>query len=64
MSISLNLDDEQSARLEERARQLGDEFTVKRFFDEINGAGLIPMSLIRWELSGQADEIIRMAAEN
>ncbi|MFC1640060.1 DUF885 family protein [Gemmatimonadota bacterium] len=48
----------------ERARQLGDEFTVKRFFDEINGAGLIPMSLIRWELSGQADEIIRLAGEN
>ena len=47
--------------LAERARQLGDEFTVKRFFDEINGAGLIPMSLIRWELSGQMDEIIDMA---
>jgi hypothetical protein len=45
----------------ERARQLGEQFTVKRFFDEINGAGLIPMSLIRWELSGQADEIFRMA---
>ena len=46
--------------LAERAKHLGDEFTVKRFFDEINGSGLIPMSLIRWELSGQADEILEM----
>ena len=48
----------------ERARQLGENFTVKRFFDEINGAGLIPMSLIRWELSGEADEVIRMAGKH
>ena len=47
--------------LAERTLQLGDDFTVKRFLDEINSCGLIPMSLIRWELSGQADEIVEMA---
>jgi hypothetical protein len=30
--------------------------------DEFNAAGVIPVSLIRWELTGQADEINRMAA--
>ena len=48
----------------ERAMQLGGDFTVQRFFDEINDSGLIPMSLIRWELGGQADEIIAMAGSN
>ncbi len=48
----------------ERARQLGDEFTIKRFFDEINSSGLIPMSLIRWELSGEVDEIIAMTGSH
>jgi len=45
----------------ERANELGDDFTIKRFLDEINGSGLIPMSLIRWELSGEVDEILAMA---
>lgn len=46
--------------LEERARQLGDAFMTRRFMDEFNATGLIPMSLIRWELTGNADEIISM----
>jgi len=46
--------------LAERARQLGDDFTLKRFMDELNGAGVIPVSLIRWELTGLDDEILRM----
>ena len=46
--------------LGERARQLGTEFTLKRFMDELNGAGMIPMSLIRWELTGQNDELMAM----
>ncbi len=40
-----------------RARQLGDGFTLKRFLDELNGAGLIPISLIRWELAGERSEV-------
>jgi len=44
----------------ERARQLGDRFTMKRFMDEVNAAGVIPVSLIRWELTGLDDEISSM----
>ena len=38
--------------IKDRAQQLGDSFTLRTFFDELNGAGLIPMSLIRWQLTG------------
>jgi hypothetical protein len=40
-----------------RARQLGEEFTLKRFMDEMNESGLIPVSLIRWERTGLNDQI-------
>jgi uncharacterized protein DUF885 len=50
--------------LDERAKQLGDAYTTKRFMDEFNAAGLIPMSLIRWELTGNSDEIVAMTANN
>ena len=47
--------------LSERKRQLGESFTMKRLMDEFNAAGLIPASLLRWELTGrQPDEIRRM----
>lgn len=46
----------------DRARELGDAFTLKRFLDEFTRSGLIPVSLIRWELTGQDDEIKRMAS--
>ena len=49
------------AMMADRVRQLGEQFTVKRFMDEFNAAGLIPASLVRWELTGQADEIARLA---
>jgi hypothetical protein len=39
--------------IKDRATQLGDAFTMRRFFDEFNGAGVIPVSLIRWQLTGQ-----------
>jgi len=45
-----------------RARQQRDAFTVKHFIDDFTSAGLIPVSLIRWELTGKDDEIKRMAA--
>jgi uncharacterized protein (DUF885 family) len=41
----------------DRARQLGDKFTPKEFMDELIGAGLIPMSLIRWQMTGLDDEM-------
>ena len=39
--------------LAERARQQGDAFTLKGFLDDFFAAGLIPVSLIRWELTGE-----------
>jgi hypothetical protein len=45
----------------ERRRQLGDAFTMRRFLDEFNAAGLVPISLLRWELTGQMpDDVKRM----
>jgi uncharacterized protein (DUF885 family) len=46
----------------ERGRQLGDEFSIQRFMDEVNGAGMIPVSLIYWELTGD-DRMIRELAD-
>jgi len=46
----------------ERALLLGDDFTLKGFIDEIHAYGVIPMSLIRWELTGETDEILKMGA--
>lgn len=37
--------------LRTRAQQLGDRFTLKGFFDEVNSAGMMPVSLIHWQLT-------------
>jgi hypothetical protein len=39
--------------LADRQRQLGAAFTMRRFMDEFDAAGLIPIALIRWELTGE-----------
>lgn len=44
----------------ERANQLGDEFTIKRFMNEFSSAGVIPISLVRWELTGRNDHLVEM----
>jgi uncharacterized protein (DUF885 family) len=41
--------------IKDRAHQLGREFTVRRFFDELNSAGLVPVSMIQWQLTGRLD---------
>jgi hypothetical protein len=38
--------------IKDRAHQLGDKFTLRGFFDEFISAGMIPVSLIRWQLTG------------
>jgi len=43
--------------IRDRAKQLGDDFSLRRFLDEFFAAGMIPMSLIRWEMTGNNDEI-------
>ena len=45
--------------LAERKRQLGDGFTLKRFMDEFDAAGLVPAALLRWELTGKMPEDVR-----
>ncbi len=44
----------------ERAAQLGDDYSLKRFMDEMEASGLIPMSLIRWEITGDASQVVEM----
>jgi uncharacterized protein (DUF885 family) len=47
--------------LSERKQEQGDRFRMKRFMEDFNAAGLIPASLIRWELAGrQSDDCKRM----
>lgn len=51
--------------LAERALQLGDDFTLQGFFREVNDAGMIPVPLLKWELTGNdaGIEALRRAAE-
>ena len=46
----------------ERARQLGGAFTIQRVIDEINAAGMIPVSLIHWQVTGD-DRMVRELRE-
>lgn len=43
--------------LSDRAHQLGDRFDLGTFHDEFLAAGPIPISLIRWEMTGLDDEV-------
>lgn len=43
--------------LADRARQLGDKFDLGKFHDEFFAVGTIPISLIRWELTGLDNEV-------
>jgi hypothetical protein len=41
----------------DRKHQLGDKFVLKDFHDAFMAQGRIPMSLIRWEMTGLDDEV-------
>lgn len=48
-----------------RRIQLGESFRMKQFMDSFNAAGLVPASLLRWELTGKLPEDVRrMLAAN
>jgi Bacterial protein of unknown function (DUF885) len=49
--------------MRERAHQLGDAFTLKHWFEEVYSAGIIPVSLIRWQLTGKDEEIRAIVAK-
>jgi hypothetical protein len=46
--------------LTDRAMQLGDKFNLRQFMDEFLAAGMIPVSLTRWEMTGFEDEIKKL----
>ena len=41
----------------EYARQKGNDFTLEGFMDDLNEVGVIPVSLIHWQLTGQEGDI-------
>jgi uncharacterized protein (DUF885 family) len=41
----------------DRKRQLGDAFDLKKFHDEFMAQGRLPLSVIRWEMTGLDDEV-------
>lgn len=43
--------------LADRKRQLGDNFELKVFHDALMSAGRLPLSLLRWEMTGIDDEV-------
>jgi len=46
--------------LAEEALQEGDDFAVKRFFDEFYAAGVIPTVLVRWQMTGEKHPILEV----
>jgi len=44
----------------ERAVQMGEGFTLQKFMDEFLGCGMVPVSLIRREMTGLDDEIRKL----
>lgn len=48
--------------LVDRARQLGDDFVLRDFHDYLMTAGRLPVSLLRYELTGYDDEISQLWA--
>ena len=47
----------------ERALQLGDKFDLGTFHDDFLSKGVIPVTLIRWEMTGYDDEVKPLWAE-
>jgi hypothetical protein len=44
----------------DRAQQLGGKFRLKQFMDKFHALGMIPISLIRWEMTGLDEEIKKL----
>jgi uncharacterized protein (DUF885 family) len=47
----------------EVAAEQGRDFDLKEFHDELLGIGRVPLSLIRWEMTGRDDEVRAMRAD-
>jgi uncharacterized protein DUF885 len=48
--------------LREMSEQKGTSFSLREYYDAINRAGMIPVSLIRWQLTGKTDQIRSMTS--
>ena len=46
--------------LSERRQQLGDEFSLRRFHDDLVAAAWVPIELTRWEMTGDDANLRRM----
>ncbi len=45
--------------LSDRAHELGDRFSMREFMDAFDAVGLVPVSLVRWEVLGRLDDATR-----
>ncbi|HUQ81177.1 MAG TPA: DUF885 family protein [Gemmatimonadaceae bacterium] len=45
--------------MSDRAHDLGDRFSMREFMDAFDAVGLIPVTLVRWEMMGKLDDRIR-----
>ncbi|HET6563843.1 MAG TPA: DUF885 family protein [Xanthomonadales bacterium] len=43
--------------LADRKRQLGEDFNLQEFHDQFMAAGRLPLSLVRWDMTGLDDEV-------
>ena len=50
------------AEVSKQVEERGETFVMSDFFAEMDAAGNIPLSLIRWQMTGKADEIRAMQA--
>ena len=46
-----------------RANQLGGNFVLGEFMDDVLNTGSIPWSLIRWEMTGLDDELKQLTTQ-
>ncbi|HJO02498.1 MAG TPA: hypothetical protein QGG47_00835 [Acidobacteriota bacterium] len=44
----------------DRAHQLGDAFSLPDLVDDVLEAGVIPLALVHWELTGLTDEVDKL----
>jgi hypothetical protein len=47
--------------LREMSELRGSAFSLREYYDGINRAGMIPVSLVRWQLTGKSDQVRSMA---
>jgi uncharacterized protein (DUF885 family) len=50
--------------MSDRAHELGDKFSMREFMDAFDAVGLIPVSLVRWEMMGRLDDDLRRVLES